>query len=411
MEKQKVSINGERLRYTLEEFADFGRTKDNGVTRLALSEMDIKARDYFLICCEELGMTVSYDDMGNMYATLPANDDTKEPVVIGSHLDSVEKGGRFDGVLGVLTGLEVVRTLVDYNIKPKVPITIANLTNEEGARFDPSLMGSGVLSGRYNKAKMLQSTDKEGVTFKDALEASGYLGEKENRLKKARAFLELHIEQGPVLDNESLEIGVVEGILGMVCCQIEVTGDSDHAGTTPMSTRKDSLMAAINLITEAQEKLSRLDKDLVYTIGRLNVEPNIHNVIPEKVIFTMEARHQDMMTLKQVEEIIHQLPESSGKEKCTVKATRLWGSETLWFNQGLVDQLEQSTQSLKYKYKRMVSGARHDALFISEYVPSAMVFVPSVHGKSHAEDELTKWEDCEKGANVILGTVLSLTTS
>jgi beta-ureidopropionase / N-carbamoyl-L-amino-acid hydrolase len=409
MQKQKVLINGERLKKSLEEFANFGRTENNGVTRLSLSEEDRLARNYLRSCCEELGLEVRVDDMGNMYATLEGTED-QLPIVIGSHLDSVKKGGRFDGVLGVLAGLEVVRTLVENNIKPKVPVMIANITNEEGARFEPSMMASGVLSGKFEKLDMLKSTDTEGITFGEALKAIGYEGDEAERLKEAKAFLEIHIEQGPVLEHEALTIGVVECVLGMVCYEIEVTGESDHAGTTPMSMRKDALFAASNLIAEARKKFSSLDEDLVYTMGRLNVHPNIHTVIPNKVVFTLEARHKNPESIKQVVEIITGLTQSTASEGCEVKATKLWGRDTVWFDKEVVDAVEKATNSLGYPYKRMVSGAGHDAQFIASYIPSAMVFVPSVNGKSHDEDELTSWEDCEKGVNVILETVLGLQT-
>ncbi|HZG70190.1 MAG TPA: Zn-dependent hydrolase [Chondromyces sp.] len=407
MQKQKLLVDGKRLRATLEQFASFGATENNGVTRLSLSDEDRLARDYFLSCCEELGLSTKIDDMGNMYATLEGTEN-KPPIVIGSHLDSVKKGGRFDGVLGVVAGLEIVRTLVEHKIKPRIPITIVNFTNEEGARFEPSMMASGVLSGKFEKSVMLQKKDVDGITFNEALHSIGYAGKEENRLQEAHAFLELHIEQGPILERESLSIGVVECVLGMVCYELEITGESDHAGTTPMSMRKDALFAANNLITEARNKLSTLDRDLVFTMGRMNVFPNIHTVIPNKVIFSLEARHKNPETIRQVEEIIQRLTQSSANEGCEVKATKLWGRDTVWFDQAVCDSLEKAANTLGYSYKRMVSGAGHDAQFIASYIPSAMVFVPSINGKSHSEDELTTWEDCEKGVNVILEAVLSL---
>ncbi|QDI92119.1 Zn-dependent hydrolase [Salicibibacter halophilus] len=406
MNQQRMLIDGERLKNTMEEFADFGRTENNGVTRLALTEEDRRAREYFRTCCEALGMTVKVDDMGNMYATLSGVDNTAPPVVVGSHLDSVKKGGRFDGVLGVLAGLEVVRTLVDNDMTPQVPVVIANMTNEEGARFEPSMMSSGVLSGKFEKSVMMEKKDTDGIIFKEALNTIGYAGDRENRLNKAKAFLELHIEQGPVLEESSLKIGVVESVVGMVCYEIEVTGDSNHAGTTPMHMRKDALFATNDLIAEAREKLSKLDSGLVYTMGRINVAPNIHTVIPNKAVFSIEARHQDAETIKQVETIIEGLPLSI--EGCKVKATKLWDRDTVWFDKDVVRSLEQSVTSLDYPYTRMVSGAGHDAQFIANYIPSAMIFVPSINGKSHNEDELTSWEDCEKGVNVILETVLAM---
>jgi beta-ureidopropionase / N-carbamoyl-L-amino-acid hydrolase len=407
MQRQKLLINGERLKNELERFANFGRTENNGVTRLSLSEEDRLARDFFQSCCEELGLSVKVDDMGCMYATLEGTEN-KPPLLIGSHLDSVKKGGRFDGVLGVLAGLEVVRTLVENNIKPCVPVTIVNFTNEEGARFEPSMMASGVLSGKFDKNVMVKKKDAAGITFEEALQSIGYEGEAANRLKDGTAFLELHIEQGPILEKEDLSIGVVECVVGMACYDIEITGESDHAGTTPMNMRKDALFAANNLINEIRRVLGALDEELVYTIGRVNVYPSIHTVIPNKVVFSLEARHKNPEIVKTFKDFVESLPNLGLNEGCEVKTTKLWERDTVWFDAEIVNQLEKSAQTLGYSNKRMVSGAGHDAQFIASLVPSAMLFVPSFNGKSHCEEELTSWEECEKGVNVLLDTVLAL---
>lgn len=408
LQRQKVAVNGERLKNTLERFADYGRTPNNGVTRLALSEEDRLARDYFCSCCRDLGMDIKIDDLGCIYATLEGLED-KPPVVIGSHMDSVKKGGRFDGILGVVAGLELVRTLVEHNIKPKVPIMIVNFTNEEGARFEPSMMASGILSGKFQKDVMMKKTDVDGVTFEQALQSCGYEGDTSNRLTEASAFVELHIEQGPILEREAKSIGVVECVLGMVCYEIEVTGESDHAGTTPMDMRKDALFATNNLIAEARHELGRLDSNLVYTMGRMNVLPNIHTVIPNKVIFSLEARHTDEDVIASVEKIIQSLPDQVELlEGCEVRVTKLWGRDTVWFDKTVCDEVEESVRSLGYSYKRMVSGAGHDAQFLASYIPTAMIFIPSVNGKSHCEEEFTPWEECEKGVNVLLETVIKL---
>ncbi len=407
MEGQKLLINGQRLHDTLEAFADFGRTANNGVTRLALSEEDRQVRDYFCRCCKDLGMEVDFDDIGNIYATLPGKEE-KPPILLGSHLDSVKKGGRFDGVLGVVAGLEVVRTLVENNVVPRIPITIVNFTNEEGARFEPSMMSSGILSGKFDKQEMFAKKDTGGIMFGEALQAIGYDGKEEARLKEASAFLELHIEQGPILEQESLSIGVVECVVGMVCYEWEILGESDHAGTTPMTMRKDALFTAADIMMELRKELSKLDKELVFTMGRLNVEPNIHTVIPNKAVFSLEARHKDPEVIRQVEEIIASVKESFSGKDCSVTNRKLWGRSTVMFDEQLCGVLEKSARSLGYSYKRMVSGAGHDAQFIASFVPTAMVFVPSINGKSHAEVELTEWEDCERGVNVILEAVMEL---
>ncbi|MEK5489754.1 Zn-dependent hydrolase [Paenibacillus sp. FSL R7-0297] len=408
MQLQQIFVNGERLKNTIETFADFGRTDNNGVTRLSLSEQDVQVRGYFTSCCVELGMAVKVDDMGNMYATL-AGSEEGPPVVIGSHLDTVKKGGRFDGVLGVITGLEVVRTLVDHGIKPRLPITVMNFTNEEGARFEPSMMASGVLAGKFDKAEMLKKKDPEGTTFGEALQASGYAGDAENRISEATAYLELHIEQGPVLERENLKIGLVDCVVGMACYEIEVTGESDHAGTTPMDMRRDALFAATDIITELRRKLAVLDSELVYTMGRMNVLPNIHTVIPNKVIFTVEARHKDMDIVREVEAIINGLPEEL--LECSVSKTKLWGRDTVWFDTEVCALVEQATRKLGYSSRKMASGAGHDAQFVAGFLPSAMIFVPSVKGKSHCEEELTSNDECEMGVNVVLETVLAVLAS
>lgn len=406
MENQNISINGERLKNTLEAFADFGRTAKNGVTRLALSEDDRQARNYFRKCCEELGMAVKVDDLGNMYATLQGQNNKEAPIVIGSHLDSVKKGGRFDGVLGVVAGLEIVRTLLEKNMKPQVPIMIANFTNEEGARFEPSMMASGILSGKFKKSAIMKQTDLKGISFEEALHSIEYVGEEKHRLKEAAAFLELHVEQGPILEEESLAIGVVEDVVGMVCYEIEVIGVSNHAGTTPMSMRKDALFTVNDLIDEIREKLNQLDETLVYTIGRMNVHPNIHTIIPDKVVFSLEARHKDTDIIKKAEKMIEAL--SISKKECEVIVRKLWDRDTVSFDEKIVDSIEQSTKLLNYPYKRMFSGAGHDAQFIASYIPTGMIFVPSIKGKSHCEEELTTWEDCEKGVNLLMEVVWKL---
>lgn len=399
--------NKERLKESLIQFSRFGATDNGGVTRLALSKEDLQARDFFVQCCEQLGMEIKTDDMANIYATLPGKRNLP-PIVIGSHLDSVVRGGRFDGVLGVLTALEAARTIKDHGIELEIPLTIVNFTNEEGARFEPSMMSSGVLSGKFEKERVLKSTDINGITFEQALRESGYQGSQNNRLKEASAFVELHIEQGPVLEAENIEIGIVEGVVGMVCYEIRITGESNHAGTTPMKMRKDPLFLANKYISFLIEKLSQVDEELVYTIGRMNVSPNIHTVIPNKVVFTLESRHKDPEKIKHVEEIIHSLPDEEAG--CKVEIERLWNRDTVVFDETICNQIEEACKTFGYSFKRLYSGAGHDAQFIASYIPTAMIFVPSINGKSHCEEEETSYEDCTKGANVLLETVLNLQT-
>ena len=399
--------NSRRLRELIEQFSQFGATENGGVTRLSLSDEDVLARNYFCECCEALGMDIHVDDMGNIYATLAGKKDVP-PIVMGSHLDSVEKGGRFDGVLGILTAIEAIRTIKENEIEVDIPLMIVNFTNEEGARFDPAMMSSGVITSKFDKEKMLQSTDKNGVRFHEALQASGYEGEQANRLKEALAYIELHIEQGPVLEAKQHEIGVVEGVLGMVCYEITITGQSNHAGTTPMTMRKDPIIVASTIITELHEQLGKIDEQLVFTFGRLNVSPNIHTVIPNQVTFTIDSRHQNPEVMEQVEDILLALPETAGG--CNIHPVKLWGRETVYFDTAICNEVERACQSFGYTVHRMFSGAGHDAQYMASMVPSAMIFVPSIQGKSHCEEEKTTFEDCAKGADILLETVLTLQT-
>lgn len=399
--------NSRRLQELIEQFSQFGATENGGVTRLSLSDEDVLARNYFCECCKALGMDIHVDDMGNIYATLAGKKDVP-PIVMGSHLDSVEKGGKFDGVLGVLTAIEAIRTIKENEIEMDIPLIIVNFTNEEGARFDPAMMSSGVITSKFAKEKMLQSTDKNGVRFHEALQASGYEGEQANRLKEALAYIELHIEQGPVLEAKQREIGVVEGVLGMVCYEITITGQSNHAGTTPMSMRKDPMIVASTIITELHEQLGKIDEQLVFTFGRMNVSPNIHTVIPNQVTFTIDSRHQDSEVMEQVEDILNALPETAGG--CNIHPVKLWGRETVHFDAAICNEVESACQSFGYTAHRMFSGAGHDAQYMASIVPSAMIFVPSIQGKSHCEEEKTTFEDCAKGADILLETVLTLQT-
>jgi len=399
--------NSRRLQDSIDQFSQFGATINGGVTRLSLSDEDILARNYFCQCCKDLGMEIKVDDMANIYATLPGKKDLP-PIVMGSHLDSVEKGGKFDGVLGVLTALEAIKTLKDNDVELDVPLMIVNFTNEEGARFDPAMMSSGVIASKFEKEKMLQSVDKNGISFQEALQASGYEGDQQHRLKEALAYIELHIEQGPVLEAQQLEIGVVQGVLGMVCYEMTITGQSNHAGTTPMSMRQDPMIVAAKTMLSLHEQLGEIDEQLVFTFGRMNVFPNIHTVIPNKVTFTMDSRHQKPEVMHKVEEILKNFPaEEMG---CQIQSAKLWGRETVLFDQQICDEVEQSCQRFGYSAYRMFSGAGHDAQYIASIIPSAMIFVPSINGKSHCEEEETAFEDCAKGADVLLETVLTLQT-
>ncbi|MDD2213689.1 MAG: Zn-dependent hydrolase [Oscillospiraceae bacterium] len=386
-------------------FSQFGATGHGGITRFSLSPAALAARAEFKKRCEALGMTVVSDDMANLYATLPGSEDLPA-IAMGSHLDSVRQGGNYDGVLGVLTALEAAETVVRDRIPHRHPLKVLVWTNEEGARFEPAMMSSGVITGKFAKAAMLASKDKEGQTFGEALEASGYKGAEANRFdpKANAALFELHIEQGPVLEAEKLKIGVVEGVCGMINYEFTFRGQADHAGTTPMSYRKDALYAAALFLIKLHEELDKLDSKLVYTTGKISCHPDIHTIIPDEVKITLDARHQDPAVIEQVIAVIKQLPQTFAG--CSWSYEEAWARKTVQFNPHLVDLVEASTRQLGYPFKRMYSGPGHDAQYLADIVPTAMIFVPSVDGHSHCEEEYTPTADCLNGANVLLNAVL-----
>lgn len=404
-----VPCNLERMDDKIKTFSKFGDTGHGGITRFSLSPEAIAARNEFRRRMEALGAAVVTDDMANMYATFPGSE--KLPAIMaGSHLDSVRQGGNYDGVLGVLTAMEAAETIVTEKIPHRHPITVVVWTNEEGARFEPAMMSSGVICGKFTKESMLASEAKDipGYTFGEALEKSGFKGDEKNRMdpKKTQALVELHIEQGPVLDAEGFDIGVVEGVCGMINYEFTFTGQADHAGTTPMKYRKDALYAAVKTIQYLHDELDELDGKLVYTTGKISCHPNIHTIIPDEVRFTLDARHQNPEVIKQVLEIIHKIPAEI--EKCKAGYEEAWARKSVDYTPELVDFVEKSAQEFGYPSKRMYSGPGHDAQYMIDVIPTTMIFVPSVEGHSHCELEYTPAENCWKGANVLLSTLLKI---
>jgi N-carbamoyl-L-amino-acid hydrolase len=388
-------------------FSKFGDTKKGGITRFSLSEEALAARAEFVRRMEAIGAIVVTDDMANIYATIPGTEDLPA-IYSGSHMDSVRQGGNYDGILGVISAMEAAETIVSEKIPHKHPITVVVWTNEEGARFEPAMMSSGVICGKFEKASMLASVAKDipGYTFGEALEASGYKGEEKNRItpEKCAALVELHIEQGPVLEAENIDIGIVEGVCGMINYEFTLSGQAGHAGTTPMPYRRDALYAAAKTIQYLHDELDKLDKKLVYTTGKISCHPNIHTIIPDEVKFTLDARHQDTEVIKQVLAVIENLP--SVVEKCDLTYEKAWTRNTVAFTPELVNLVEKSAKEYGYTNRRIYSGPGHDAQFLIDIVPATMIFVPSIGGHSHCEIEYTPVESCLKGANVLLQTLL-----
>ncbi|MDR1816043.1 MAG: Zn-dependent hydrolase [Clostridiales Family XIII bacterium] len=397
----------DRMAEKIAAFSKFGDLGNGGITRLSLSEPALAARAELKRRCEALGMTVTSDDIGNIYATWPGTEDLPR-FVMGSHLDSVRSGGNYDGVYGVLSSLEAAETIITDGIKLRHPLTVMVWTNEEGARFEPAMMSSGIVMGKWTKEKMFAVVETGGtVTFGEALEASGWIGDGKNRLNPQDycAYFEPHIEQGPVLEEEGLQIGVVEGVVGMVNYDIILEGVSSHAGTTPQHYRKDALRAASKTILDLWDKLGAIAPDLVFTTGEIHVKPNIHTVVPNYVKFSLDARHRDMAVLAQVVKVIEELPKDV--YGCKLSYEEHWGRKTIEFDAQLLGFVEEATKALGYSYKKMYSGAGHDAQYVSEMLPAVMIFIPSKDGLSHTVVEYSSPEQCHEGANVLLNALIA----
>tara|TARA_R110002096_G_scaffold433887_2_gene653724 strand:- start:34050 stop:35282 length:1233 start_codon:yes stop_codon:yes gene_type:complete len=407
MSKQPLRINIERLSARLAELAAVGGTPDGGVCRLALTESDKAGRDLVVGWMRELGMTISIDQIGNVIATLAGEVDGP-PVTTGSHIDTVATGGAYDGNLGVLAGLEVVQCLLDAGIVPKHPVAVGFFTNEEGARFAPDMMGSGVQQGALSLQESLDTIGIDGTSVRDDLAAIGYAGDDPCAFR-ARAFLELHIEQGPVLEQEGDVVGAVTGVQGISWTEVTLHGVSNHAGTTPMNLRKDAAFVAAEIAVELRKIASDIGAPQVSTVGFIKLEPNLINVVARKATLTLDLRHTDEAVLKSAEArafaFVH---EAAAREGLTVEMKTLARFEPVTFDANIVDLVARKAEELGHAARRMPSGAGHDAQMFAPNCPSGMIFVPSAGGISHNIKEHTDAEHIEVGANILLQALLEL---
>lgn len=402
-----LKINKKRLWQTLCRHGEIGATEGGGLNRLCLSEADVAARDLFRAWCDEAGCQMSIDQVGNMFALWPGQDPSLDAIAIGSHLDTQAPGGLYDGVLGVLSGLELVRTLRDANVKPNRSICIVNWTNEEGARFQPALLASGVWAGVIALNTALHTRDNNGVSFKEALETSGYAGEVPAGDHSFHRFLELHIEQGPVLDANNKQIGVVQGVQAMRWFEVVITGQESHAGNTPMNSRRDPVAFFAKWVQEVFA-IAEAGFSGLATIGRINpAEPNSINVIPKSVSFSLDLRHQydDQLALM-IDEIKRSSQQLELNTACSISMSEIWDSPATVFDERCIEAVRQATRMYGYSSQDIVSGAGHDSVYVSRRVPTSMIFVPCKDGLSHNEAESITPEQAEAGANVLLQSVL-----
>jgi N-carbamoyl-L-amino-acid hydrolase len=403
---KNLTIDPERLWDDLMQTAQIGATPKGGICRLTLTDLDRQVRDWFTTRAQALGCTVTVDDMGNMFARRKGTRDDVPPIGIGSHLDTQPTGGKFDGALGVLAALETLRALVEAGYETFAPVEVINWTNEEGSRFAPAMIASGVFAGVFTRDWAAARSDREGESFGGALEAIGYRGEERCGARKLSAFFEVHIEQGPYLEAEGKDIGVVTGVQAMRWYEVTLAGQDSHAGTTPMPRRHDALLGAARIVA-AVDAAARAQNTTVGTVGRLEVKPGSPNVIPGEVFLTVDLRDPDPVVLDRVERDIADAVDLAGAELgLTTSFQRIWAQPPQPFHADCIAAVREAARVSGFTTRDMISGAGHDAAYVARVAPTAMIFVPCLNGISHNEAEFSSKEQCAAGAQVLLQAVL-----
>ena len=404
---ENLKVNGARLWESLMELAKIGATPKGGVCRLALTDVDREGRDLFVRWCEEAGCEVSVDRMGNIFARRPGRNNGLPPIVAGSHLDSQPTGGKFDGAYGVLAGLEVIRTLNDLGYETNAPVEVVAWTNEEGSRFSPPMVGSGVFAGEFTLEYAHARVDTEGNSLGDELARIGYAGEAACGGRPVGAYFEAHIEQGPILEAEGKTIGVVTGAQGQRWYEVTLTGQEAHAGPTPMDRRHDALLGAGRLVQD----VNRIGLDnqpyACATVGMLQVSPNSRNVIPGRVFFTVDFRHPDDEVLGKMDGELRAACERVAAENgLELEIDDFFYFPPMPFEDSCVAAVRAAAERGGYGHRDIVSGAGHDAVYMAKAAPAGMIFVPCENGISHNEIENATPEDLEAGCNVLLQAVV-----
>ncbi len=402
-----LRVNGARLWDSIHEMAKIGPGVRGGNNRQTLTDADRDGRLLFQKWCEEAGLTVKVDQMGTMFCRRPGADDSLPPVVVGSHLDTQPTGGRYDGVLGVLGGLEIARTLNDLGIRTRHPIEVVNWTNEEGTRFAPAMLASGVFAGVHERDWAYNREDANGLEFGDELERVGFKGPEPVGGRKLRAFFELHIEQGPILEAEGKDIGVVTHGQGLWWLQVTLTGRESHTGSTPMPMRRNAGLGMAR-ITELVHRIAMAHQPAaVGAIGHVDVYPNSRNVIPGKVVFTIDFRSPDLETLDAMKaELEADAPRIASELGLGIEIEAVGHFDPVTFDEGCVKAVRDAAERLGYSHRDIISGAGHDACWINRVAPTAMVMCPCVDGLSHNEDEKITPEWAAAGANVLFHAVV-----
>ncbi|WP_027525928.1 Zn-dependent hydrolase [Bradyrhizobium sp. Ec3.3] len=401
------SINSDRLIGRIRELGRIGRDDTSRLVRLAASDSEKQGRDRFVSWLKDADLDVVVDRIGNIFGIwAPEGAKGKEPLLLGSHIDTVIDAGIYDGCYGVLSGLEVIETLKSEGFIPARPIAVAAFTNEEGVRYAPDMMGSLVYAGGLGTDEALATIGTDGTVLGDELKRIGYAGSEEPGFLKPHAYIELHIEQGPVLERENTPVGAVENLQGISWQKVTIEGDANHAGTTPISMRRDAGYAAARVIAFLRDRAKASNTPTVATVGRMSFEPNAINVIPSRAAFTIDLRDPDEDRLKAEELALATFLDAIAQEEnVRVSVERLARFEPVKFDAGIVELIEKAAKDRGLASKRMTSGAGHDAQMIARIAPAAMIFVPSIGGISHNPKEFTNDVDLVAGANILLDAV------
>ena len=408
LQSSQSHISSDRLWGSLMELAKLGATPKGGVCRLALTDLDRQARDLFVQWCEQAGCTVTVDAVGNIFARRPGRNPQLPPVMTGSHIDTQPTGGKFDGCYGVLAGVEVLRTLNDLGVQTDAPIEVVVWTNEEGSRFAPCMMGSGVFASKFTLEETLAKTDAQGMTVGEALNAIGYAGSRAVTGHAVGAYFEAHIEQGPILEDERKTIGVVLGALGQKWFDLTLRGVEAHAGPTPMHLRKDALVGAAAVVAAVNQAALGHQPHACGTVGCLQAYPGSRNVIPGEVRMTLDFRHLEPARLDSMIAQVREVVESTcAKHGLTFEMVPTADFPPLYFDEVCVDAVRGAAQGLGLPHMDIVSGAGHDAIFVAELGPAGMIFVPCENGISHNEIENANPEDLAAGCAVLLRAMLA----
>jgi beta-ureidopropionase / N-carbamoyl-L-amino-acid hydrolase len=406
-----LSIDTERLLGRLRTLGEVGRDGDGRLVRLAASDSEKLGRDQFVAWIREAGLEVEIDRIGNIFGIWrPEAVSESAPLMLGSHIDTVINAGIYDGCYGVISGLEVIATLKEAGFSPVRPIVVAAFTNEEGVRYAPDMMGSLVYAGGLSTEEALASIGTDGSVLGQELARIGYAGKNEPGFLRPHAYIELHIEQGPVLEREGFPLGAVENLQGISWQKVTIDGDANHAGTTPISMRRDAGYAAARVITFLRDRAKASNTPTVATVGCIEFEPNAINVIPSRATFTVDLRDPNEDRLKQEEaELTAFLERLSEEERVAIRVARMARFEPVNFDEGIVKAIENAAAARGLAHRRMTSGAGHDAQMMARIAPAAMIFVPSRDGISHNPKEFTADQDLVAGANILLDVVREMT--